>query len=302
MAFKKVGLVGVGAMGTGISTNLIKKGFDVYAYDVVQTGIQSVAGLKSVSSPKELGEICDAVITSLPSIAAVIESVSGPNGLLKGLKSGGYIFDMSTIDPTTTKDMAALANAQGCHFLDCPLSGGPFGAAAGTLSTMIGASDEEFAVAKEFVVAFCREEAVTHVGPVGTGQIVKLCNNIAAAVQTIGVGEAVLAGVQAGVPVDVLTKAMLGSSSYCYAMDKHMTKTTFTGEYEPALFQLKLMHKDVSLFIKMADELKVPSTVCHMTQEMYTSALENGWGMYDHTAVCKVAELMANKYIVEPKK
>lgn len=301
MEFKKIGLVGVGAMGTGISANLIKKGYEVFAYDVVQDGIKKVAGLTAVESPAALGKICDAVITSLPSIAAVEASVAGEDGLLKTMTKG-YIFDMSTIDPSTTKKMAALANAQGVHFLDCPLSGGPFGAAAGTLSTMIGASDEEFEVAKKFVVAFCREEAITHVGPVGVGQTVKLCNNIAAAIATVGVGEALLAGVQAGVPVDVLRAAMMGSSAYSYTLDKHCQKTVCTGNYEPAMFQLKLMHKDTSLFIKMADELHIPTVVAHMTQELYTSALEQGWGTWDHTAVCKVSELMANKLIVEPKK
>ena len=300
MEFKKIGLVGVGAMGTGIADNLIKKGFEVYAYDVVPDGINKVAGIKAVDSPAALGEVCDAVITSLPSIAAVEESVIGEKGLLKTM-SKGYIFDMSTIDPSTTKKMAAAANAQGVHFLDCPLSGGPMGAANGTLSTMIGASDEEFEVAKNFVKAFCREEAVVHVGPVGSGQTVKLCNNIASGIATVGIAEAVLTGVQAGVPIDVLTKAMMGSSASCYVMEKHCVKTTFTGNYEPALFQLKHMHKDVSLFIKMADELHIPAIAAHLTQEMYTTALEHGWGTWDHTAVCKVAELMANKLIVETK-
>lgn len=302
MGFKKIGLVGVGAMGTGIATNLIKKGYEVYAYDVVDTGIKKVEGIKAVESPAALGKIVDAAITSLPSIAAVEEAVAGEKGLLATLASGAYIFDMSTIDPSTTKKMAALANAKGVHFLDCPLSGGPFGAAAGTLSTMIGASDEEFKVAKEFVVAFCREEAVTHVGGVGVGQTVKLCNNIAAAIATVGVGEALLAGVQAGVPVDVLRQAMMGSSAYSYTLDKHCQKTVCTGNYEPAMFQLKLMHKDTSLFVKMADELHLPTLAAHLTQELYTSALEQGWGTWDHTAVCKVSELMANKNIVEPKK
>lgn len=297
MGFKKIGLVGVGAMGTGISANLIKKGYEVYAYDVVQDGIKKVAGITAVESPAALGKICDAVITSLPSIAAVEASVAGENGLLSTMTTG-YIFDMSTIDPSTTKKMAALANAQGVHFLDCPLSGGPMGAAAGTLSTMIGASDEEFEVAKNFVCAFCREEAITHVGPVGVGQTVKLCNNIAAAIATVGVGEAILAGVQAGVPIEVLRQAMMGSSAYSYTLDKHCQKTVCTGNYEPAMFQLKLMHKDTSLFIKMADELHIPAIVAHMTQEMYTSALEQGWGTWDHTAVCKVSELMANKKII----
>lgn len=292
--FKKIGLVGVGAMGTGIANNLIKKGYEVMGYDPMPAGMDKVPGIIKAASVAEVGAWADACITSLPNIAAVEDSIAG---LLTTMEKG-YIFDMSTIDPTTTKKMAALCNAKGMHFCDCPLSGGPMGAASGTLSTMIGASDEEFAVAEDFVKAFCREDAIVHVGDVGVGQTVKLCNNIIAAVSTVAIGEAFVTGVAAGAKLDVLAKAILGSSGYCYTMEKHCTKTTFKGEYEPALFQLRLMHKDVSLFTKMADDFHVPALACHLTQEMYTTALEQGWAMQDHTAVCKVAEMMANKQIV----
>lgn len=294
---KIAGFIGLGAMGSGMATNLLKHGYEVIAFDVDSSRVQKLAqaGAQAAKTVSELAGTSDVIFTSLPSVDAIEEVMFSEQGVLANLKPGTYLLDMSTIDPGTTRKIAAEALKRGGRFCDCPVSGGPTGAANGTLTTMVGASDEDFEVVKPFLACFAAN--IIHVGDVGCGQIAKIVNNILGAIHTVALGEALLTGTQAGIKLDVLAEVISKSSGRSFIIDYFAPHTILKGNYDNPLFMLKLMHKDVSLYMKMAQEYNVPSVLAALTKELYSAALYKGWGTKDHTAVCQVLEELASKKI-----
>lgn len=295
--FKTAGFIGVGAMGSGMATNLLKHGCEVIAFDVDPSKVEKLvqAGARAAKDLPELARASDVIFTSLPSVDAIKEVMFSEQGVLANFRPGTYLLDMSTIDPGTTRQIATEARKRDGRFCDCPVSGGPTGAANGTLTTMVGASDEDFEVIKPLLACFATN--IIHVGDVGSGQVVKIVNNILAAIHTVALGEALLTGTQAGVKLDVLAQVISKSSGRSFIIDYFAPNSILKGNYDNPLFMLKLMHKDVSLYLKMAQEYNVPSILAAITKELYSAALQKGWGTKDHTAVCQVLEELANKRI-----
>ena len=190
---KKIGIIGVGAMGIGMVGNLVKEGYAVTAFDIDSKRIAAAKdkGAAGAASQEAVGRESDVVITSLPSPQAFEETVLGETGLLKGLRSGSYIIDMSTIDPVTTRNVNEIAKSKGVRTLDAPVSGGPQGAAAGTMSIMVGGDKADFEACTEIFDVLGGN--IFHVGPIGAGQTIKICNNALAAVHTVALGEVLLA-------------------------------------------------------------------------------------------------------------
>lgn len=293
---KRIGFIGVGAMGSGMAANFVKNGYSVTAYDTVIEHVKAIKGVKAAESPQQVGADSDVIISSLPNGLIVENVLMGEQGALSKMEKGGYIFDMSTIDPATARKLAQLAAEKEIHFLDCPVSGGPTGALNGTLTSMVGGKKEEFEVAKEILSCFCAN--VIHVGEVGSGQVVKICNNILVADITVALGEALLTGTQAGVKLEVLAEVISKSSGRSFTMDYFAPNSIYKGDYDNPLFMLRHMYKDVSLFTAMAKEFKIPALMGNLTNQLYSSAMEQGWENQDHTSVCKMIEKLANKEII----
>jgi 3-hydroxyisobutyrate dehydrogenase len=297
MKFEKVGFIGIGAMGSGMARNLLKKGYKVIAYDIDKNRVRAIEGIVVAEDVREVAKSCNIVFTSLPTVSAVEAVILGEDGLLSNNVDISYILDMSTIDPGTTRKLADKAAEIGVKFLDCPVSGGPTGAANGTLTTMVGAEDDDFENIKP--VLSCLASNIIHVGGVGSGQTVKLVNNVLAAIHTVALAEALLTGTQAGVKLDVLAEVISKSSGRSFIIDYFAPNSILKGNYDNPLFMLKLMHKDVSLYMKMAEEYKIPSILSSITKELYSAALFKGWDTKDHTAVCKIVEDLAGVNIVK---
>jgi 3-hydroxyisobutyrate dehydrogenase-like beta-hydroxyacid dehydrogenase len=296
MEFKMIGFVGVGSMGKGMVSNLLKKGYSVTIYDVDKMKVDQLCqiGAKSATNIAELAKVSDAVVLSLPSVTAVEETAEG---LITNARAGIYILDASTIDPVTTKRIAAKAMEKGIKFLDCPVSGGPTGAKNGTLTSMVGApTADDFEVAKDLLSAFANN--IICVGEVGAGQTVKIVNNILAAIHTVALGEALIAGTKAGVELGVLADAISKSSGKSFIIEYFAPNSILRGNYDNPLFMLKLMNKDVSLYKKMADDLGIPSFLSSIAKAFYTAAVNKGWGDKDHTVICRVLEELSSWNIV----
>ncbi|KJS19691.1 MAG: hypothetical protein VR72_17685 [Clostridiaceae bacterium BRH_c20a] len=291
---KKAGVVGIGLMGSGMAQNLLKGGYDVWVYDVNQEAIDDLTtkGARKAKSPREIGENSDVVLMSLPAVSIVEEAVLGDEGLLKGLKEGSYIIDLSTIDPVTTRRIHNEAKAKGVKTLDAPVSGGPQGAAAGTLSIMVGGDETDFEACKEIFSVIGKN--VFHVGPIGAGQTIKLCNNALASVHTVALGEVLLTGVRAGVKLDKLVEVISNSSGDCWILRNFFPKTVLVDKYDPPLFTLNLMHKDVGLYIKTAEEMGVTSIITSLAYQMYKAGKATEKGQLDHTSVVKMVEELSN--------
>lgn len=296
---KTIGFIGCGNMGKGMVKNLLKAGNKVKVFDVNEEAAKALAadGAVPTKSVKECAQGAEVVMLSLPSPEAVEKSITGPEGVLEVLQPGSYIIDLSTIDPDTTKRIHSIAAAKGIRTLDAPVSGGPHGAASASLSVMVGGDKEDFEAVRDILSVIGDPKKIVYCGPIGSGQVVKLCNNTAAAIQTIALAETLLMGVKAGVDLKVLVESFKASSANCYTLEDRFPKTVFRDNYEPPVFALYLMHKDVSLYMATAMSLKVPSPIAALANEYYTVAMNHGKEKMDYTVVCKQLEEIANSRI-----
>jgi len=285
-----VGFVGTGAMGRPMVANLVKKGYAVVAYDRAPAALEGAArvGARPAGSAAEAAARAELVITMLPSSSHVEAAYLGPGGILEGLGAGRLCVDMSTIEPAVSRRVAAALAARGARFLDAPVSGGVAGAEAGTLAIMVGGDARDLEEARPVLAAL--GSSIIHVGPVGSGEVAKLCNNLIAGVAAVAVSEAFRIAQAAGVDPAVLTEVIRRSSGQTWVME-HMhpvpglvPKAPSSRGYAPG-FTTDLMAKDLGLVVNAARELRVPVFVAPVAQQVLRLASSHGLGGKDFTAV-----------------
>ena len=289
----KIGVLGAGAMGKGMIKNLVKSGLEVYVYDPFPAAQENakVLGANILNSPKEVGENVDIVLASLPTSEAVREAVLGSNGVALSLKEGGVICDMSTTDVALERELYNLCKAKGLGYLDCPVSGGPVGAENATMSIMVGGDKEVFdKVEKIFNIIGGN---IFYLGDSGSGQIVKICHNMVLAVTTISLVESFITGVKAGVPAETLEKIFNVSVARSGTLEL-FGDNLVNGNYDNTIFALSHMHKDANLYVKLADDLKVPVPVSSSAYQLFNAAMNKGLGPKDQSAVAEILEEMSN--------
>src|SRR5258708_4589566 len=195
----QLGFIGMGVMGRPMTLNLLKAGHDVtiYARHPEKPEVQEVlkAGAKLAPSSRAVAMTSEMVITMVPSSMQVEEVVAGPQGIFEGTRKGLIIIDMSTIAPSTTRKLAQAATAKGAHFLDAPVSGGSQGAVNGTLTIMVGGDHDIFEKARPVLEAMGKKENTFYIGPSGSGEVVKIVNNILVGTISASIAEALVLGV-----------------------------------------------------------------------------------------------------------
>ena len=288
----KVGFIGTGAMGQPMLANLVKKGFQVVAYDVVPAALDAAAklGAARAGSIRETAAECDLVITMLPSSANVEAAYLGAGGIIEGAEPGRLCVDMSTIDPGTSQRVAARLKEREIRFLDAPVSGGVGGAAAGTLAIMVGGDARDLDEARPALAAMGAN--IIHVGAVGAGEVAKLCNNLISGSALIAVAEAFRIGEAFGVDPQILTNVIAKSSGGTWVME-HMhpvpgivDSAASSRQYAPG-FMTDLMAKDLGLAVNAAREKRVPVAVAAAAQQLYRMASSHGLGREDFSSVYK---------------
>ena len=286
----RIGFIGVGTMGLPMATNLLKKGFAVTAYDLNPLAVKAAvaAGMTAAASAAEAIAEVDIVITMLPSSPHVESAYMGDGGVVNAARKGTLCVDMSTIDPAASRRVAAAAAERGVRFVDAPVSGGTPRATDGTLAIMVGASPEDFQAALPALQAMGAN--VFHVGPVGSGEVAKLCNNLIAGVAAVAVSEAFRIAEGFGVDPKVVTDVIAKSSGNTWLME-HMhpvpglvARAASTNGYAPG-FMTDLMCKDVGLAVDAARALRIPVFVAPAAQQVYRLASSHGLGRRDFTSV-----------------
>jgi len=286
----RIGFIGVGTMGLPMATNLLKKEFAVTAYDLNAAAVQAAvaAGMTAAASAAEAVAGADIVITMLPSSPHVESAYMGDGGVVNAARKGTLCVDMSTIDPAASRRVAAAAAERGVRFVDAPVSGGTPRATDGTLAIMVGASPEDFQAALPALQAMGAN--VFHVGPVGSGEVAKLCNNLIAGVAAVAVSEAFRIAEGFGVDPKVVTDVIAKSSGNTWLME-HMhpvpglvARAASTNGYAPG-FMTDLMCKDVGLAVDAARALRIPVFVAPAAQQVYRLASSHGLGRRDFTSV-----------------
>src|SRR5438552_15585632 len=219
--FMKIGFVGTGTMGQPMLANLLKKGHAVVAYDVVQAALEGAVkrGAARAGSAAEAARVSELVITMLPSSPHVEAAYLGAAGILEGIARGRLCVDMSTIDPAASRRVAEAARNRGVRFVDAPVSGGVPRAEDGTLAIMVGGAARDVEEARP--VLACLGANIIHVGPVGSGEVAKICNNLIAGVAAVAVSEAFRIAEGFGVDPKILTDVVSKSSGNTWVME-HM--------------------------------------------------------------------------------
>jgi len=289
MAKPKLGMVGVGRMGSRMAANLLRAGYELTAYDVVPRGVQELAakGARSAASPKELASQCDVVLSSLPGPPEIEEAYLGPNGIVAGAKAGALLIDLSSDDPTTAQKVAKVAAEKGLRFLDAPVSGGVSGAENATLTVMVGGDPRVYQEALPVLQAIGKD--ITNVGEVGAGCVVKIVNQLFVGVLTVAVAEGMTLGSKWGVDPVVMYKVLNTGFARSAILTRHVTNYILKGNYEPG-FTVNLLSKDVWLALGLGREQSVPLDVTATASQVLERAKAHGLGDKDMSAVMILME------------
>jgi len=288
---KRIGFIGLGIMGKPMARNLLEAGYTLTVYS---RGLQAVEaliadGARGAHSPQEVAAHADIVITMVTDTPDVQQVVLGENGALCGMRPGGVIIDMSTISPTATREIAAVVEAQGVHFLDAPVSGGEGGAIAGTLSIMVGGKTEIFTSCLPIFQAMGK--SIIHVGETGTGQLTKLCNQIAVAVTNLAMSEALVFAARAGVDLKKMHQAISGGAAGSWQLS-NLAPRIFQRDFAPG-FMVKLQQKDLRLVLQEADRLHLALPATGLVHSLFNALETQGAGGEGTQALIRVLEQLA---------
>lgn len=288
-----IGFLGLGNMGGPMACNLLKAGHRVTVFDPSAQAVAALVevGATSASSPASVAQAdVDAIVTMLPAAAQVKQVYQGKDGLLANIGQGVLLIDCSTIDPLSAREVATLALAQGNPMLDAPVSGGTAGAAAGTLTFMVGGSVSVFDQALPILSAMGKN--VVHCGSAGNGQVAKIANNMLLGISMIGAAEAMSLGVSLGMDPKVLAGVINTSSGRCWSTDTYNpypgvidgvpSSRGYTGG-----FGTDLMIKDLGLATEAAKSVRQPVVMGALAQQLYQGMSFEGHGDLDFSAIIK---------------
>jgi 2-hydroxy-3-oxopropionate reductase len=292
---EKIGFIGLGIMGKPMARNLMKTGYELVVYNRSPEKADELAeeGAEGAGSPKEVAAACGIVITMLPDSPDVEEVVAGEGGVFEGIEEGSLLIDMSTISPVVARDLAAVAKKKGVGMLDAPVSGGEPGAIEGTLSIMVGGSEEDFERAKPIFDIL--GQTIVHVGEAGAGQVVKACNQVVVALVIEAVSEALVLGSKAGVDPAKIIEVLSGGLAGNKIME---AKRNFFLEhdFDPG-FRIELHSKDLAIALAAGREYGVALPVTAIVSQMLEALKAKGSGDRDHSAILTLIEDLAQHRI-----
>jgi 3-hydroxyisobutyrate dehydrogenase len=293
---KRVGFIGLGLMGSGMSMNILKAGFPITVWNRTASRTEPLAkaGAKVAKSPSEVAEQSDIVIDIVTDSKDVEEVLLGSNGVINGVKPGTIVIDMSTISPIRTREMATRFKEKGIKMLDAPVSGGDIGARNGTLSIMVGGDKDAF---EEAVPVFqAMGKTITHIGGNGDGQICKAVNQILVGMNMLGVAEALVFAKKAGVDPKKVHAAVAPGAAGSWQLTNNGAKL-LVGDHEPG-FKVKDYLKDLRIIMETSDSIKMPLMGTAVVQQMFKNLDAEGMRDKGTQAVVTAVEKLAKEKLV----
>lgn len=291
----EIAFIGLGHMGLPMALNLVKAGFSVSGHDLIPAAVEKLVAAGGVTGADPMTAVANAkiVITMLPASRHVEGLYLGEQGILAHARPDTLLIDSSTIAPDSARKVAAAAAKCGFEMLDAPVSGGTGGATAGTLTFMVGGSDASFARAKPYLEKMGK--ALFHAGASGSGQTVKVCNNMLLGIQMIGTCEAIRLGIANGMDPKVLSEVMNKSSGRNWVLDVYnpcpgvSDTTPASREYEGG-FGVNLMLKDLGLAVENAHATDTTVALGELAHELYQRHSEAGAGTLDFSSIFKMSK------------
>lgn len=290
-----IGFIGLGVMGDPMARNLVEAGHALVVHSRSPEPVEALAdaGAEVASSPREVAERADVVITMLPDSPAVEDVVLGEDGVLAGASEGDLLIDMSTIHPTVSVAVAKAAAERGVAALDAPVSGGDVGAQQGILSIMVGGEAADFERARPLFEVLGK--TIVHVGEAGAGQVVKACNQVVVAVTIAAVSEALVLGSKAGVDPEQILDVLGGGLAANKVME--MRRRNFLEHDFTPGFRIDLHHKDLNIALESGDAYGVPLPVTGLVQQYMRALRAKGHGGDDHSGLLRLVEELAEHRI-----
>ena len=265
---KRIGFIGLGAMGFPIAANLLRAGYPLFVgihRNRKPAEMLAEKGAVICETYQEVARNSDTIFTIVPDDPEVEEVIFGENGLWDGLKRSSTIIDMSTIDLTRSREFAVRLTGKAVHFLDAPVSGGPGGAKAATIAIMVGGDPEVFEDNRSLFDAIAK--TIVYCGANGLGLAAKMANNLIVAAELAAISEALCLAVKAGIDSSDLYNVLKGATANSFILNAKMP-SHLKGDYSPA-FKLSLMCKDLNIVTRVAKKLGAPSLVTSIVEQVF---------------------------------
>ena len=288
-----IGFIGLGIMGAPMALNLINGGHKLFLNS--RSGVPKNLSGTALKTAKEVAQQADIIITMLPDTPDVEKVLFGNGGVAEGLTPSKIVVDMSSISPSATKDFAARIAKLKCEYLDAPVSGGEIGAKNASLTIMVGGPESTFEKVKAIFQLLGKN--ITLVGENGAGQTCKVANQIIVALTIEAVGEALLFASKSGVDPSRVRQALMGGFASSRVLEVHGQKM-IQRTFDPG-FRIALHQKDLNLALSDAKTLKMSLPNTASTQQLFSACAANGGEGWDHSALVRALELMANHKVAE---
>jgi len=289
----RLGFIGLGIMGRPMAFNLLTAGYPLIVWNRTAEKMTPLveAGAEAAGGPKEAAEKAEVIFTMLTDGPQLKEVALGPQGVIHGAKLGSILIDTSSIAPSAAREISQQLAAKEIRMLDAPVSGGPEGAAKATLSIMVGGEEEVFNKALPLLQVLGK--TVTHVGPQGMGQLVKLCNQVACCMNILGMAEAFALARRAGVDLPLLRKALMAGAANSWMLENWAPKI-LSGDYSPG-FTVANFQKDLRNALQEAERLKLPLPGIEIAQQLYRANEAAGESQESNVAIYKALLRLAGE-------
>ncbi|MDI3469040.1 MAG: 2-hydroxy-3-oxopropionate reductase [Pseudolabrys sp.] len=289
----KIAFIGLGRMGRPMVENLLKAGHSLAVHNrsrsVVEAFVQQ--GAKAAGSPGEAVQQADIVMSCLLNPEQVREVYFGSNGIVDSIAPGQLVIDFATVEPALSRELGDAIVKKGGRFLDAPVSGGPTGAAAATLTVMVGGEAEDFTVAKP--IFECVGTNIFHMGPIGAGTSTKVCNQILTGVNHVLVCEAMVLGTKAGIDPSALFEVLRRSSGRSNALERAVPNFILSRNFNSPAFVVEGIIKDLECAIRTAKALGVRLMLASVAQQMFIETAALGHAQDDVSSVILPMEEIA---------
>ncbi len=288
----KVAFIGMGTMGGPMALNILKAGHEVTVHNRTREREEPVAkkGAQRAATPMDAAKNAEVIITCVSDTPDVESVILGTDGVIEGAAAGTVVVDMSTISPSATRQIASQLAEKNVKMIDAPVSGGSEGAIKGTLAIMIGGEVED--VEKATPVLEAMGKSISHVGPIGAGQITKAINQIVIAATYWGVAEGISLGLKAGLDVEKVVQAIEGGAAGSWILSNR-SNNMIKNDY-PLGFRVRLHRKDLNIALNLARELGVMLPVSAFVEQAETSLMSRGYGDEDVSAMARLVREQSN--------
>lgn len=286
-----IGFIGLGIMGQGMARNIMNAGYPLVIWNRTTGKMDALVteGATAATSPADLAAHCDMIITCVSDTPDVERVILGEDGVIHGVREGSLVIDMSTISPQATQAMATALREKGVGMLDAPVSGGSEGAERGTLSIMVGGSENDFN--RALPVLQTMGKAITLIGDNGAGQTTKLMNQILVVGNALAMCEALLFAKAGGLDMQKALAAVEKGAAGSWMLSNRGPQI-LARDWRPG-FMVDLQQKDLRLVMKAADELESPLLLTPLVFNLYRTLQAQGLGEEGNHALIKALEALA---------